>query len=538
MSSIWVTFLGTSSGGGPSDSRNCSSLVVDMVQDRSLWMVDCAEGTTRQFQLQPYTDPAYNKVMISKVNKLFITHMHADHIMGTIAFLRNVLYPPLSPNSRYGTSSNPYLVSKPVVEVYGPAGLRLFVRQNLKFTATRTAHKYVVHELLTSTDSITPCIPTPEGAYPSALATQPDVMHPSECVGRDMRASEDGLWRSVIEAMGCAKSKVVVDAGPILHRDPCIGYTFTEQSSPSRKLVILGDTYDPSTILPLCSNPPPALLIHEATDSHIEPEADSFGKLSRRTQEEVLSKALERGHSVPAMAGAFAKKVGTGMMVMNHIGSRFPAPRHARDHWRNSIMGDIEKKATEAWGVPGKRARAAWDFMQVEVPIPKVPIQANSFSAIQGQVDIEDELELEMHEDVEVVSQRGDSDDHDEAGGDEEEGDEAASETLVPQFPVPGRGGRGGRGGGFHLRGRAHPHPHVPSQPRGRGRGGHGFARGARGGFGGGDRGRGGGGRGGGGGGDRGHHPYARGGHGGGGGSRRREDDDVRGGENKRRRGA
>lgn len=34
---ITVTFLGTSSGGGPTKTRNCSSLVVDMVGDGSLW---------------------------------------------------------------------------------------------------------------------------------------------------------------------------------------------------------------------------------------------------------------------------------------------------------------------------------------------------------------------------------------------------------------------------------------------------------------------------------------------------------------------
>ena len=37
--SQWMTatFLGTSSGGGPSESRNCSSLILDIVGDRSLW---------------------------------------------------------------------------------------------------------------------------------------------------------------------------------------------------------------------------------------------------------------------------------------------------------------------------------------------------------------------------------------------------------------------------------------------------------------------------------------------------------------------
>jgi hypothetical protein len=38
---IMVTFLGTSSGGGPTKSRNCSSLVVDMVGDGTLWSAYC-----------------------------------------------------------------------------------------------------------------------------------------------------------------------------------------------------------------------------------------------------------------------------------------------------------------------------------------------------------------------------------------------------------------------------------------------------------------------------------------------------------------
>ena len=34
-----ATFLGTSSGGGPTESRNCSSLVLDIVGDGSLWSI-------------------------------------------------------------------------------------------------------------------------------------------------------------------------------------------------------------------------------------------------------------------------------------------------------------------------------------------------------------------------------------------------------------------------------------------------------------------------------------------------------------------
>jgi ribonuclease Z len=37
--SQWMsaTFLGTSSGGGPTESRNCSALVLDVVGNGSLW---------------------------------------------------------------------------------------------------------------------------------------------------------------------------------------------------------------------------------------------------------------------------------------------------------------------------------------------------------------------------------------------------------------------------------------------------------------------------------------------------------------------
>ena len=128
--------------------------------------------------------------------------------------------------------------------------------------------------------------------------------------------------------------------------------------------------------------------MHEATDSHISREADPSGKLSRRSADDVLMNALSRGHSVPTMAGAFAKKIDAQQLVLNHIGGRyaplstqclcqptnsstmlprFSAPRKPGDFARISIMRDIEKKASEAWG-PGKSAIAAWDFMQVHVP--------------------------------------------------------------------------------------------------------------------------------------------------------------------------
>jgi ribonuclease Z len=87
------------------------------------------------------------------------------------------------------------------------------------------------------------------------------------------------------------------------------------------------------------------------------------------------------------MAGAFAKRVGAAKLVLNHIGGRcvhnsilihsldkskfdlhrFPAPRNSRDV-RAAVMSEIERQASEAWGMG--TAKAAWDFMRVVIPAP------------------------------------------------------------------------------------------------------------------------------------------------------------------------
>jgi ribonuclease Z len=267
-----------------------------------------------------------------------------------VPILRSVLFP--VPVGQDAAQIEALRKNSPAIEIYGPAGIRTFIRSILKMTFSRMADKYVVHELLTPTDEVTSC--------------EPEAMHLNEVAGHDILCSEDGTWREIAQQKGTYGS-IVVDAGPIAHRDPCIGYIFREAAKPYRKIVVLGDTSDPSTIVPLCIDPSPSLLIHEATDAHIPQDIDPKAK---RPYDTVKEKALARGHSLPEMAGAFAKTIGAQKLVLNHIGGRFPAPHPNESHRlkgiRANVIAEIERQASEAWGMG--TARAAWDFMRVAIP--------------------------------------------------------------------------------------------------------------------------------------------------------------------------
>ncbi|MGB6406148.1 MAG: MBL fold metallo-hydrolase, partial [Planococcus donghaensis] len=69
-----LLFLGTGAG-MPSKQRNTSALVLKLLEERgTVWLFDCGEATQHQI-LRTTVKPR-------KIEKIFITHMHGDHIFG------------------------------------------------------------------------------------------------------------------------------------------------------------------------------------------------------------------------------------------------------------------------------------------------------------------------------------------------------------------------------------------------------------------------------------------------------------------------
>ncbi|KAI0822037.1 beta-lactamase-like protein [Trametes gibbosa] len=516
-SKITVTFLGTTSGGGPTETRNCSSLVVDPVGDGVLWMVDCAEGTVRQFAQQPYPGGAARRLRLSQVSKIFITHMHADHTMGLLTVLRNALGIPKPRSAILPDTPHPNSYA-PHVEIFGPRGVRRMLRSLWHLTHTHSEHAFVVHELLSIGQSPSVAADVPEGQG----ADEADVRRESECVGRDIWCDAQGFWRGIIEQPASRhKWGVLLDAGPIEHRDPCIGYIIREvpyvlnATAPlPRKLVILGDTYDPSPLIPLVfADPlltaalpelnnylrldpaevgrvhvPVSLLVHEATDAYLPPHVDPHERTGRnRTEESVEAKTRERGHSTPAMAGAFARRIGAERLVLNHIGARFPAPAvpagyGGQERFRTACMQEIERQAAETWVPPrygNAYPQAAWDFLSVTIP-PNRPRGSQETGAPSDPIIVDDasgrdEAGGQMHamsaEDVSREYGQYDRKRERETSGSRGDGASGHGSDARRAYGSSGGRGRGyggGRGGGYGSR------RGINESKRGRGRGGYG----------------------------------------------------------------
>ncbi len=89
-----------------------------------VWLFDCGEGTQNRI-LETTIRPR-------KVAKIFITHLHGDHIFGLPGFL----------SSRSFQSSE----EQTDIDIYGPVGIRSFVLASLKVSGTRLPYRIHFHE--------------------------------------------------------------------------------------------------------------------------------------------------------------------------------------------------------------------------------------------------------------------------------------------------------------------------------------------------------------------------------------------------------
>jgi len=117
---IKVTFLGTSDA-IPSAERNHTSILLEYKNESIL--VDCGEGTQRQFRKA--------KLNTNKITKILITHWHGDHVLGLPGLLQTLAF------SNYNKTLN----------IYGPRGTKEFLKLLLHTFAFQGKYKINIQEV-------------------------------------------------------------------------------------------------------------------------------------------------------------------------------------------------------------------------------------------------------------------------------------------------------------------------------------------------------------------------------------------------------
>ncbi len=295
-------FLGTG-GSVPSARRSTASVM--LVRGGQRMMFDCGEGTQRQLQ---------RSLGLSQVDEIYLTHFHADHILGLPGLLKT-----------YDLTAR----EEPLT-IYGPRGLRDLFK--------------VLGRLIGRTDYSLDLIEIDpgeavrhDGAEVRAFAVEHSVrgngyvLMEEERPGRfDPEAAKRlGVTEGPAFASLQRGEEVPGSAGPV-RPEQVMG-----EPRPGRTIALTGDTAPCHSTVAAAADAD--LLIHDASFS-----------------EEEVQRAADTGHSTVGQAAAVAREAHVKMLALVHISSRYH-------------VGTVLDEAREVF----EPAFAPKDFDVIEIPFPE-----------------------------------------------------------------------------------------------------------------------------------------------------------------------
>lgn len=271
-------FLGTGAG-IPSKGRNVSSMALRFMTNRQgeVWLFDCGEATQHQV--------LHTNLKLWQITKIFITHMHGDHIYG----LPGVL------------GSRSFQGAETPLTVYGPKGIKQFVTVALE--TSRTYLKYPL-EIVEFEDDFVEL----DNGYEIAVRQLEHVI-PSYGFRITEPEQSGHLQVEKLKEAGIPPgphySKIKAGKTVTLENGRTInGEEFTSPPQPGRVVTICGDTRPSEKTVKLARNAD--MFIHEAT----------FAK-------GMDEKAIEYFHSTTNQAAEIAQKAGAKRLILTHISSRY-----------------------------------------------------------------------------------------------------------------------------------------------------------------------------------------------------------------------
>jgi ribonuclease Z len=271
-------------------------------------MFDCGEGAQRQMLL---AGQSLNRKM-----KIFITHMHGDHVLGLPGLLQTMA---LFNRERK-------------LDVYGPPRINAFlqaIRETVQFVLTFPIEIHEIEKAGVVCDEEEYYVEAvgsehviPSFAYAYVEKPRPGKFHPEKA--KALGVPEGPQWGKLQRGQN-----VRLPNGRVVKSEEVVGL-----SRRGRKIVYTGDTR------------PFKLLEKFALDADVLIHDSTLG-------EELVERAKEYGHSTPRQAARTAKKANVKKLILTHISQRYEDPnkvlKQARKIFRNTAV--------------------ATDFMKVDIPL-------------------------------------------------------------------------------------------------------------------------------------------------------------------------
>lgn len=274
-----ILFLGTGAG-IPSKERNVSAIALDLLQEKNeIWLFDCGEATQHQILL--------TTIKPRKINKIFITHLHGDHIFGLPGFI----------------SSRSFQGGENPLTVYGPKGIKAFVETALEISKSNLSYPLNIVEIedgsMITEENFTIYVKKLDHGVPSFGYRIVEKDAPGELLVEKLKA----LGIPPGPLYGKIKNNEFVETkehGTLYRKD------FVGPDKPGKIVTIMGDTryHNEFTAFVEASD----LLVHEAT--------------FRKTQEDLAYKYY---HTTAEQAAKLAKKGNVKQLILTHISSRYQA---------------------------------------------------------------------------------------------------------------------------------------------------------------------------------------------------------------------
>lgn len=261
----------------PRTFTNPTAQVLD-IKNR-LFLIDCGEGT--QVQLRK------NKIKFSKINHIFISHLHGDHFFGLVGLVSTFM-----------------LLNRITdLHIYGPAGIKEIIKLQLKLSNSWPNFNLFFHEL-TNVNSeevfedekvIVKTIPLKHRVYTNGFMFV-------EKIG-DRKLNKDAVQNYEIDQCYYQKIKngknIILDDGRIIENKD-----LTFDPLPPKSYAFCSDTLYNESIIPIIKGVD--VLYHEST--FLETEAE----LSKKTM-----------HSTAKDAARIALKADVKLLVLGHYSTRY-----------------------------------------------------------------------------------------------------------------------------------------------------------------------------------------------------------------------